>query len=419
MINHLGTFDAENYGDLLYPLLFRYVLQRRGAHPEVRQYSMLRGAAPQEAGFETYPALSLFEPERAVPRRLVVGGGDILRTDFDLVASHYGRASRVSYGGLRRSLGTADLLGYLLRKGLPTLDANGFYAERFRARWMNYPAAGPFLINPDDLPQGGPVYYLSCGVPYDFAPSERNGVERTVERARFVYLRDEQSAEKLRRAGVRRELCVAPDLAVILSDQFEHANEARRGREILSRFGVDTTRPVLCFQSLPHPDFSEEEIVRQLRHYRERTRSEVVLLPVGYCHGDHEFLQRLSKRSGGALKYAGVSSIFDMISIIAASDVFVGTSLHGNITAFSFGVPHLFGPLHVDKAEGFLSVVNLPLELKLRSWSELNDKIELTTGLGRAFFSGRAREAKSRAYTVVDQLLDDLLNETGRAEFVA
>src|SRR5688572_26563631 len=388
-IIHLGTFDVENYGDLLYPLIFRHVLQTRDASLRVRQYSLLPGVAPQQAGFETHPVRSLFEPGRAEAYRLVVGGGDILRTDWDFVARHYGRASRVSFGGLRRSVGTANLLGYLLRENLPRLEAGDFYARRFRARWMNYSAAGPFLINPDDLPQGGAVCYLSCGVPHDFAPAERDVVRRTFERARFVYLWDDQSAEKLRRVGLRRELYVAPDLAVILSDQFEHEAEARRGREILSRLGVDRARPVLCFQSKPHPGFSEEEIVRQLNRYCERTGAEVVLLPIGYCHGDHELLQSLAGKSGGTFKYAANPSVFDIISIIAASDAFVGTSLHGNVTAFSYGIPHLIGPLLVDKAAGFLSAVNLPADLKLGSWGELNDKMDLIAGLDRAFLAER------------------------------
>lgn len=408
-IGHLGTFDVENYGDLLYPLVFRHVLQRRDATLSVHQYSLLPGVGPQQAGFATQPVRSLFEPGRDGPCRLVVGGGDILRTDWDLVARHYGRASRVRFAGLRRSIGTTHVLGYLLRENLPRLDAGRFYARRFRARWMNYPAAGPFLINPDELPQGRSVCYLSCGVPHDFTPAERDGVRRTFEKARFVYLRDEQSAEKLRRTGLRCELHVAPDLAVILSDPFEHVTEARRGREILSRLGVDIARSVLCFQSMPYPGFSEEGILRQLKHYRERTRAEVVLLPVGNCHGDHELLQRLWGKSGGAFKYASDPSIFDIISIIAASDAFVGTSLHGNVTAFSYGIPHLFGPLAVAKAEGFLTAVGLPPELKLVSWGELNDKLDMAMGLGGAFFSSRAREAKLRVYRVVDELLDNLL----------
>jgi hypothetical protein len=276
------------------------------------------------------------------------------------------------------------------------------------ARWMDYPAVGPFLINPDDLPRDSTVFYLSCGAPHNFLPAESEQVKRTLDSACFIYLRDEQSAEKLRRAGVSREITVAPDLAVTLSDQFEHAEQAKRGRAILSGMGIDAGRPVLCFQSKPYTDFNVDEILRQLKRYQERTQSEIVLLPTGYCHGDQELLQRLSKQSGGVLKFVDVHSVFDMISIIAASNLFIGTSLHGNITAFSYGIPHLFGPLPVDKAEGFLKITRLPPELKLHSWSEINDKIDMISKLAPAFFSERAQSAKAEVYRAVNNLLTAL-----------
>ena len=408
MIAHLGTFDVENYGDLLYPIIFRHLLKKRDPSLQVRHYSPTAGEAPQEAGFETHSILDLFE-RSAEPRTLVVGGGDILRTDWDVVASHYGTNSRVSYDGLRRSIGTLNAFDYLLRKKIPRLNPAAFYAGRFRARWMNYSAAGPFLIDTDDLPEASSVSYLSCGVPHDFNPRERTRVKRILDQARFIYLRDEQSAEKLRSAGVSRTIHVAPDLAVTLSDQFDREQHVRRGQEILSQFGVDKGRSFTSFQCQPYPGFDEEEIVTQFRRYQERTDSLVVMLPIGNCHGDHEFLQSLARRAGGALKYAGRCSVVDVIALIAASDLFVGTSLHGNITASSFGVPHVFGPLPVDKTGGFLSTMNLPAELKARSWSELNDLIDLAVGLGRDFFLERAWEAKARVYDVVDKLLCECL----------
>lgn len=409
MIAHLGTFDVENFGDLLYPLVFRHFIQERDASVKIRQYSPLPGHAPQEAGFETYPMRSLFTAEHAAPNTLVIGGGDILRTDWKTVAAPYSKIHRQYFSRLRTALGTAGTLRYLLLKHVPGEVGDRFFAHRFRERRMSYPAAGPFLVDTANLPAGGVVAYLSCGVPHDFATAERDKVKCTFDQARFIYLRDEQSAEKLRRCGLRREIHVAPDLIVILSDQFEHKVEARKGRRILSERGVNAELPVLCFQSKPYSGFSAEEIVERLKRYQRRTNSEVVLLPVGYCHDDDRFLNRLAKKSGGAFKYVNVYSVLDIISVIAASDLFVGTSLHGNITAFSFGIPHLFGPLPLDKTEGFLNAVNLPPELKLRSWSEINDKLDMAVDLGSDFFSARAIKAKSRVYQVIDELFRDLL----------
>jgi hypothetical protein len=408
MISHLGTFDVENYGDLLYPIVFRSLLEKRDSGIRIRQFALLPGEAPQQSGFKNRPVQNLFGPCQAQPVTLVVGGGDILRTDWDTVAAPYSTIHRNYLSRLRSSIGTGDTLRYLLLKSLPRQAGGKFFATRFRDRWMGYPAAGPFLIDPTDLPAGSSVSYLSCGVPHDFEVAGKDAIRRTFNHAQFIYLRDEQSAEKLRSCGVSRKIHVAPDLIVTLSEEFNGAEEARKGREIFSRIGITGDRPVLCFQSQPFPGFNPEEIVGHLNRYRRRSGSEVVLLPIGYCHGDAAFLQRLAKQSGGTLKYANMYSVFDMISVIAASDLFVGTSLHGNITAFSFGIPHLFGPLPVEKAEGFLRVADLPVELKLRSWSEINAGIDVAQGLGPAYFSERAGAAKAKVYRVIDELLTEL-----------
>ena len=404
VVRQLGTFDVENYGDLLYPLILRHLIKTG-----IQHYSLLPGDAPYAAGFQTESIGRLFEAQD--PLTVIIGGGDIVRTDSELMARHYGRNSRVSYKGLRHSIGVIGWIGYELRDKLPRIDAGSYYARRFRARWMRYPAIGPFIVDTRDLPPGSAVSYVSCGVPHEFASSQFNAVKTAFEQARFVYLRDEDSAQKLRRAGVTRELHVAPDLAVILSDVFNQEDTARRGRELLSQLGIAKTMRVFCFQTQPYPGFSQAEILDRLNEYCDRTKSKVVLLPLGYCHGDHEFLQSLAQRANGRLHYANVNSIFDMMALIAASDVFVGTSLHGNITAFSFGIPHVFGPLPVTKTRGFLEITNLPAELRLSSWSEIDKAVDYATMLGPDFFANRAREAKARVYRVIEQLFSNLNND--------
>lgn len=403
MISHLGTFDVENYGDLLYPIVFGRLVNKHG-FGQVRQYSPLPTTAPQEAGFETDSISTLFA-QTAAPHNVIIGGGDLLRADWNVFASHYSANSHGSYRSLRRSIGPVKALSYLVRTKVPRGEPATFFTTRFRARWLNYANAGPFLIDSERLPRGSTVSYLSCGVPHEFTHAERESVRRTLNQSRFIYLRDEQSAEKLRRAGVEREIHVAPDLAITLSDQFDKKEQRRRGREIVSTLGIDPESSFLCFQCKPYPDFREDEIVEQLKRYHERTKRAVVLLPIGHCHGDAPFLKGLAHRSSGSLKYADIYSVADIMSVIAASDMFIGTSLHGNVTASSYGIPHLFGPLPVDKTAGFLDVMNLPAELLLRSWTEMNEKIDFAIELGHEFFSKRAALGKAKVYRVVEEML--------------
>jgi hypothetical protein len=401
LVDQFGTFDVENYGDLLYPLVFQRLLKDFNPQSNLRRVSFLGGHAPQNAGYDTQPARTLFE-STSNPRHIVVGGGDLLRTDWQVVAAHYQQSNNLdNFNKIHRALGTPGTLQYVLRKNLPHTDASNYFARRFRQHKMNYPGAGPFMINGN----GNRVHYLSCGVPRHFKANEVDAVRQSLDEAEFIYLRDRCSAEKLRRAGVKNELHVAPDLILLLSDQFKHADEVRKGRELVSKLGVNPERRFICFQSQPYPGFNAAEIAMQLIKFGERTDLEIVLLPLGRCHGDYVFLKRIADMSGRKLTLADHYSIFDCLSVIAASDLFVGTSLHGNMTAFSFGIPILYGPLPVDKAEGFLDVVGLPRELKLRSWEEFDDKLDVIRQFDGDYFSKKAYEAKLKVYEVVNRLL--------------
>ena len=153
-------------------------------------------------------------------------------------------------------------------------------------------------------------------------------------------------------AELNARYMLLPNLAITLSDQFDKETQIVRGRKILSEIGIKSEDAFLCFQCKPYPGFSEEEIVSELKRYRREPKvrwcfcqSAIVTAMLSSC-------KVLAQRSGGSLKYASVNSIADIMSVIMASDLFIGTSLHGNITAASHGIRHLFGPLPVDKAAG-------------------------------------------------------------------
>jgi polysaccharide pyruvyl transferase WcaK-like protein len=229
-----------------------------------------------------------------------------------------------------------------------------------------------------------------------------------MDKSSFIHVRDQQSMEALIDAGVKRSIEVGPDLIVVLSDFFDPVEQRLRGRELLRRKGVEIGRPVVCVQTNPQPTERTIELIRQLSAYRERSGCEVILLPLGRCHGDAVYLKKLARDAGGAFRYVESESIFDDMAVLAGCDVFLGTSLHGNITAFSFGIPHIFGPIGVAKCAGFLDVTGLTRELKLESWSEASERLEMIGRLGRGYFSKRSVAAKQRVHAVFDLLLRSL-----------
>ena len=307
----------------------------------------------------------------------MIGGGDVLQEEGLLLAHNYRNKYLLHLQNsflFRAKFGLRNLL-----KKKPLNSQNLFYN-----RELNYSSTGPFIIDPDKFPNIKSVTYCSCGVPYKF--NRRDDIRHVFNKANFIYVRDKISEDKLLEAGVEQKIHVAPDLIVTLSDFFDKSTEANKGRKILQKFGVDTKKNILCFQSFLPSQQNKAEILSELKLYQKRTKNEVILMPIGYCHSDHIYLQTLAKESNGAFKYIGVYSIFDMLSVIAASNCFLGTSMHGNITAFSFGIPHIFGLTKYDKAKGFLDIVNLPANFQLNSWSELNEKLEMIGNLDKNYF---------------------------------
>jgi hypothetical protein len=392
MIGQFSTGDVDNYGDLLYPIIFKKLTEKIGHCNPISVFGFLQGPAPCGSNYDVQDINDVLKVGKRKLTHLVVGGGDILRTDTIMMASHY-RAlfaklmeQSFIYRLKKRQFGTPDL------------------AQLFKHRFMEYGAVGPFLLDKEKYSSVGSLLYFSCGVPFELRDSEKSSVRKAIESAAYVYVRDEQSRKKLADTGVLKDIDVAPDAIVCLSDFFGKQEEKRKGKSILAKHGVEVGRRIICLQSYPQSMDVEDELLAALFEVRRICDVEIVLMPIGFCHNDDIFLQRLADRSSGICKYIEINSIFDMISVIAASDAFIGTSLHGNITAFSFGIPHLFGPVPEAKAEGFLQIVGLGSDFKIASWRDVPGKLKMLGTLPEGHIKSQAEKAKIRFYNTFSKI---------------
>jgi Polysaccharide pyruvyl transferase len=399
VLGQLGTFDVENYGDLLYPVLFKKMLEQRRKNGEVTKFSVRGSDCLQDSGYRSRPVSRLFSSRSEQPHSLVVGGGDLLHTEWDTVVSYY--------RSLCEEEGEKLVPNWWRRKMMKFQKKSWTADTEFRRRYLDYSSIGPFMIRPDERNIKS-VAYCSCGVPSPFNETIRQEITDTFNDAQFIYVRDHRSKDNLTSAGVTNEIHVAPDLVVALSDFFDATSERQKGRDILRQRGVDVDRRILIFQCNRQSPEHIDVIVAQLKSFQSRDGCEVVLVPLGGCHGDREYLKEITDRSGGTFHYVPLRSIFDIISVLASCDIFLGTSMHGNITAFSFGIPHGFGPINLKKREGFLDVVCLPEDLKTDSWNDLYLLLDRLGDLDRDFFKTRADAAKLRVHAVFDKLCDAL-----------
>lgn len=401
MIAQYNTSDCENYGDLLYPIVLRELLRRRGVTAPIITTAFLSGPAPQAAGYTNQSIRRLLTRSAPGSTSLLIGGGDLIRTDGRALARHYTRLYERRRSRWLNSGGT-DLAEEFAQQFFPA------HRSDLKTSSAAIPETGPFLLDARAYPAVRELFYLSCGVPFEFSAEEAPAVQAALESAALVYLRDEPSRAKLKAAGVTRPIEVAPDMVVTLGDLFSVDHLRAAGRAWMRVQGVDITRPIVCFQSYPLDNYSADLVIQQLKEFQHHTGCEIVLLPVGHCHDDQQFLRHIAHYGYGRFHYLEESSVRGMLSVLAGSDYVAATSLHANITAFALGIPHLCCSSRMTKVAGFLDQVGLPESTLLVSWSKLAESLGALSVIDRNLLQDLLEKAKRRVHDVLAPLATSL-----------
>jgi polysaccharide pyruvyl transferase WcaK-like protein len=321
----LGAYDRFNYGDLLFPLITARELQSRVPDVEIGTFALRKsdlspfGAAPTRAIGELFDGSFLRDGDSCI-----VNGGGVLGVDWiyvyaNTVGPRLNRMLQVIEG----------------RVGQPMLD-------RLIARLCHGRSLAPFVASPADFRERIKVVYNAVGGGAEMLALpelRRHALRRALREADYLSVRDDDTRELL---GAEAQVHLVPDAAVVMSRHFPL--EVLRER-VAANTLHHTAGPYMVFQS--YLDFgrqNEAELVRLLETLFRRTGLPVVLLPIGRYPGldDQVCLSGLAARlSTPHHLIADHASLFDIMWVIANAALFVGTSLHGQVTAQSYAVPHI------------------------------------------------------------------------------
>jgi polysaccharide pyruvyl transferase WcaK-like protein len=376
-----GTFDVANFGDLLFPRIFEQELRRRLPDAVVRAYSplghlhpipMAGGMHVESLGRPTADRLARLAGELDL---VAIGGGDIIHPRDDLYALWYGMAP-ADAEPLRPSSFFVDGLGRRLETSTPTA-------------------------------------WHAVGVPFDLEGEFAKRVRRACSRRAYLAVRDERSRRRLVAAGVDREVALVPDSAFVVDRVFPRADLAARHRRLVAGGAYPGGASPLVVQGgaslRPHLD----EIGRSLSTVlAEQPAVPVVLLETGLCHRDDEFADAVARYLDPTRVHRLPRGfvVDDVVAAIAHSRGFLGSSLHGCISAHVFDRP--------------FAVLDLLGQSKLSSLVDLTGDGELVSSGGslaatlRALLEGRVRHSRQpHLRSLVDAHFDRLatLAQTGQA----
>lgn len=316
-IAQIGTFDLKNYGDILFPDVLSTELSKYLNIDEIVLFSPLGGMKP----FDTRTVLPISELEREHLRKpfdaVICGGGDLIRIDKQVVS---------------------DLQKYEISNGAAEL-------------WIK-----PILVGKR---YHIPVLLNSPGVPFSFKGKEKDLVRVLLQSIDYVSVRDAASAEILKSCGMEN-IHVIPDSVFLVEQTYseEYLEEIFQG--IKEEQAMPGSYFIFQLNRL-EDGMSNEEYEEYISLLEKWTDAECVMMPIGYVHQDKETLRRLNdafKRKRRLIERE--LSPIEMLAIIRHAKSFIGTSMHGCLTAFALGSSATaINSSRLTKMKGLFSLMKL------------------------------------------------------------
>ncbi|ANQ25219.1 polysaccharide pyruvyl transferase family protein [Vibrio natriegens] len=335
-----GAYDRYNYGDNLMPIVFHDYTKK--FHPEKFESFNFIFSSITESDLTAYhsPKTTAIKD---VYNTLVDGdsiiavGGEILCAPNSTLFLHMPRNKQFN-----------DVLTKM--NSLPVLRK----LVQACARIFNpIPWDFPYLVDKSKLNAGVKVIYNTAGGSLNgLRPNKRTELANRLSSSDYISVRDTRTQRNLESIN---NVVLAPDSVHIISELYDD--------DYIFEKVSDHLKPILgqdyiCFQAAPAKlSESIQEVISFIRNVSVKNNQKVVLLPIGYASGHDDFylLEKINKQIPEHTELLYNLNVWEIMSIIKESNLYIGTSLHGAITALSFSVPHFGLNKEIYKLDGFLS----------------------------------------------------------------
>jgi hypothetical protein len=388
----VGAFDRFNYGDVLFAHLSERIVRSRWPEAEIGFFGTQRSDLSTEGGVATGNLRDIFaEPAR--PDDVIwVAGGEVLGSRWHLMVEHGMSlpAARL-WRDLRHRIGVAraDWVAHRLARvpnRLPwVFDRAGFAGASPRVVYLNV---------------GG--LYAGKGMPPSLADWQR----RMLTDVTWLSLRDSGSVATLEDLTGQRPPLL-PDSAVMMPVLPQAAAEARQARlaALLPRIspGWSPEQRYLCLQcGINYIAGQEDQLAAEIEVVYAQTGLPVVAFAIGRAsgHEDQISAKRLAARLEGRAWFHSAPDdmdIWQIMALISGSAGYIGTSLHGFITAFAFAVPRVGLAPKVKKLVTFRDDWDLPAMPAGVAFGDLPAAVTLALAQDHAAMVAQAARVRAQA----------------------
>ncbi|MEJ8756932.1 polysaccharide pyruvyl transferase family protein [Pontibacter sp. H259] len=319
----LGAFDRYNYGDLLFPLIIEKVLKDLNKETQIRFFGIIDKDLSSVGGVSTQSIKSFYKEcnDSDVKVNIIIAGGDSLTA---------------TWSSLLASLNRFFEITHRYRNIISNIVNVNFLAKRFIGGKTKY----PFIIEKNKFKQINKILFNSLGgsgVNDNFI--NNNSALFEVD---YFAVRDIDTYNNLNNNGINIELF--PDSAILMSKLYPLETELKSKTSAKIIEFVRNNENYIFFQvNQLYCGKDYNTIIKSLKIIGAEFNLKICLCPIGSAlsHNDQIPLERISKKLDIPHHYFEDVTIWDIMYLIAKSKCYIGTSLHGTITAMSFDIPYI------------------------------------------------------------------------------
>lgn len=303
----IGTFDCENFGDLMFPIVFRKQMEKRLEIDNLFLFSPNECEMPlnpNKIKVYSIDKLEKIHNEHGL-NAIVFGGGDLARLDNDFAPTENYAPQNTSF----------DLMIY-----------------------------SAIVANKYNIP-----YLWNCpGVPFEFLNGKDNVVKCLLDDfTDYISVREHRSAEILKSCGCNSKIVVSPDTVLSVS-QLIDKNQDDVFNALKEEFSF-LNDEYIAFQIAINKDAIgdfetfKNTLNEQLCKISEKTGKKVIFLSIGNVHNDDKNIACLLNEftNENFVTVDRKLNIYETNAVLANANAFIGTSLHGNIVSNSYKVPSI------------------------------------------------------------------------------
>lgn len=356
-----GAGDRFNYGDLLFPHILVAALKVNiGANISFGNYGLVRSNLKKSGALTTRSIRQLYSDlsESNDNNTIVIVGGEVLGPNWsDLLNCSNSLFNRIA---------ASKYFSYFL-------NLNNIAKLILRGR-TEYA-----YILKRDLFESKIIYNAVGGIRLPYHDSQQIGkIILNLNDADYISVRDSFTYGQLKLLGL--ENCkLVPDCAVLMSDLYDQDFlKSKVIKKNFSKMHFLENNDFLFFQvNKPYGKKYLNQIVDLLNDIHHNYNLTIVLCPIGKAlsHEDDFALKEISHRLRVPFVLFKNVNIWEIMYLISKARIFIGTSLHGIITAMSFNVPY-FGVFEENrKINEYLKTWGVEGLNRCHSIRETNQKV--------------------------------------------